>query len=314
MNLLERLPVIGGAALRRVAPGVDRIGVLFVNVYTIDAGDGRWFLVDTGLPGTAQRTRSICDAHFGRSPEAILLTHAHFDHAGGAAALAEHWDVPIFVHERERPYVNGQSDYPPQDPTPGGAICFLSRFFPRGGRDLGERVRTLPGDGSIPGLSGWRWVFTPGHTAGHVAFFRESDRTLVAGDVLATVDLDSWVSQVWRTRELSRSPTPFTPDWPAIRASLHRLTGLGPTTIAAGHGLPMTGEAMYRALVAFADRPQAPRVGRYAGASAVYDDSGAVESVPPPVADPLPLKLAVVGIVALLGAAAFAGLRVKHRR
>ena len=53
----------------------------------------------------------------GAPPEAIVLTHGHFDHAGSALQLAEYWDVPIYAHRLEMPYLTGKADYPPPDPT-----------------------------------------------------------------------------------------------------------------------------------------------------------------------------------------------------
>ena len=60
----------------------------------------------------------------------------------------------------------------------------LSSLYPRGPIDLGQRVRSLPSDGSVPGMPGWRWIFTPGHTAGHVSLWRDEDALLLAGDEL----------------------------------------------------------------------------------------------------------------------------------
>ena len=40
-------------------------------------------------------------------------------------------------------------------------------------------------------MPGWRWVHTPGHTAGHVSLFRDADRTLIAGDAFVTTKQES---------------------------------------------------------------------------------------------------------------------------
>src|SRR5687768_12809873 len=238
-------------AFSDVDQGVGRMGIIFVNVYVLNAGGGRWFLVDTGLPGFAAMIRAACEARFeGRPPEGIILTHAHFDHAGNVEQLANDWNVPVWAHRLEMPYLTGQGDYPPTDPTPGGAICFLSRFFPTGGYDLRGKVdlRELPesipiessspsphaeGGNPVPGLAGWRWIHTPGHTPGHISLFREFDRLLVAGDALATTDMDSWTSVLSRKRELARPPTPMTPDWRSAHESVDKLAALEPRLIAA---------------------------------------------------------------------------------
>ena len=307
-------PAPAFSALGPVAPGVSRLGVVFVNTFAIEGADGRWVLVDTGLPACDGWVRRVMEGRFGAAnpPAAIVLTHAHFDHAGGARALADAWDVPVYAHEKELPYLTGRSDYPPADPTPGGAICFLSRFFPTSGYDLGGRVHPLPADGSVPGLPGWRWVHTPGHTAGHVSLFRDDDRTLIAGDVLCTTDLDSWVSQVTWAREFRRPATPFTPDWEAIRRSLDAVAGLNPHTVAAGHGLPISGPDAAEALRAFVRAMAPPPNGRYTGRPPQFAADGSLVAVPPPVPDPLPGRLLLGAAAAAAGLAAWAMLRPRR--
>ena len=314
-------------AFDEFAPGVARLGIVFVNVYAVDLDDGRWFLVDTGLPGFASAVRSACEQrHDGRPPEAIVLTHAHFDHAGNAESLARDWGVPVYVHSREMPYVTGESDYAPGDPTPGGAIAQMSRLFPHGGYDFGRgrvRVLALPEDandastGHIPGLDGWSWHHTPGHTAGHVSLFRQRDGLLVAGDAVATMDLDSWPEQVRRRRQICRPAVPFTPDWPSARESIAKLADLEPTTVAAGHGLPLWGRYTAGEIRHLAETLNPPRHGRYAGEPATYDDEGRLQVVPPPPPDPQKPKItaaAAVAGAAVIGVGAIALFAASRRR
>ena len=274
------------------APGVARVPVAFVNVYLVGRPGGPFVVVDTGLPHAAGLVRRAAEARFGAGarPESIVLTHGHFDHAGSALALADAWDVPVYAHPMERPYLTGRSGYAPQDPTMGGAIAFLSRFFPTDGVDLGERVHPLPADGSVPGAPDWRWLPTPGHSAGHVSLWRERDRVLLAGDALATMDLDSWTAQLTKPRVFDRPPAPFTPDWGATRASVRALAELAPAVVAAGHGLPITTRAAER-LRAFEGTVEVPVGHRYGTMPALADAMGLV-AVPPPVPDPVPLRVA----------------------
>ena len=192
-----------------------------------------------GLARAGETDFSAAEARFGAGsrPEAIYLTHGHVDHAGSARQLAERWEVPIFAHRLELPYLTGRSDYPPPDPTIGGAMAFLSRFMPNRARDLGPWVRELPND-NLPGLSGWRSIETPGHSPGHVSFFRESDRVLLAGDAFATMDMDSWIGLMSGKKELARAGAPFNMDWEATRASVQKLATLRPQVGAAGMGFP----------------------------------------------------------------------------
>lgn len=284
-------------AVEEVGHGVSYLTVVFVNLYLIQSDDG-CVLVDTGLPGTAAFTRSHVERALGGGrPDAIVLTHGHFDHAGSAAALADAWGVPIYAHPLELPYLTGRSDYAPKDPSMGGAIAQLARVFPTSGTDLGGRVRALPEDGSVPGLAAWRWIHTPGHTAGHVSLFRETDRVLIAGDALTTMDLDSWTAVTLESPQVDRPPAPLTPDWDAARSSVQQLAELEPVTVGAGHGVPLSGPAATAGVQRLADHFPVPP-GRYATRPAVADERGIVD-VPPPVADPLPGRLAL-GVAGLL--------------
>ena len=152
-------------SIERIAPEVGWLPISFVNAYFVGRPGESWALVDAGLPGSATKIFETAEARFGAGskPQAIYLTHGHFDHCGAARELAERWDVPIYAHRMELPYLTGRSAYPPPDPTVGGAIAFLSRFFPSRGTDLGSRVRELP-EGDLPGLDGWHWTSTPGHS------------------------------------------------------------------------------------------------------------------------------------------------------
>jgi glyoxylase-like metal-dependent hydrolase (beta-lactamase superfamily II) len=270
--------------------GIVRVPILFVNAYLVDVEpenpSGGWVLVDSGLPGLGAPaiTRAAAARYGARPPRAIVLTHGHFDHAGSAARLATAWQVPILAHDLELPYLTGRSDYPPPDPTVGGALAMMSRTFPHAGIDLGGLIRRF--DDSASPLPDWRAIHTPGHTSDHLSLFRESDGMLLAGDALATMNQESWVSTVTLERELRWPPAPLTTDWTAANASVHRLAALRPRAIAAGHGLPITGDDTAGAMEIFASHFAPPRGGRYVRRPARADQRGVV-SLPPPVADPV---------------------------
>lgn len=295
------------------APGIARVKLGgFVNAYLVGEPGGDWALVDAGTPGAAAKIRRHAQERFGgRPPRAILLTHGHFDHAGSAADLAEGWGVPVYAHRLELPYLTGRSDYPPQDPGVGGALGVLSRAFPHRGFDLGGSVHPLPDDGSVPGLPGWRWIATPGHTAGHVSYLREADGVLLAGDALATVNQDSALAMLAERPEFSVPPAPFTTDWEAGRASVERLAGLLPTAVAAGHGRPAVGSKVAVDLARFAEIFTPPRGGRYVASPAVADESGVV-AVPPPPRRRRRGLLWAAGIAAGAGVALAALARRRH--
>lgn len=276
----------------RIAPDVGWLPISFVNAYFIGHPGGAWVLVDSGLPGRAAQIFEAAEARFGAGsrPEAIYLTHGHFDHAGSALQLADKWDVSIFAHRMEMPYVTGGSDYPPPDPTIGGAIAFLSRFMPHRTRDLGKRVRSLP-TGELRGAPGWQWIETPGHSPGHVSFFRSSDGVLLAGDAFATMNMDSWLGLMTAKKDLSRAGSPFNMDWDATRHSVEKLAALRPNVVGCGHGIPISNAELPDRLARFARRFRPPRHGRYVAAPVEVNGNGIV-SLPPAPVDPVPIATA----------------------
>jgi glyoxylase-like metal-dependent hydrolase (beta-lactamase superfamily II) len=242
------------APLDQIAEGVMGLRILLVNVFAVRSKSG-WTLIDAGLYLSATRIRSWAEQHFGKDsrPEAIVLTHGHFDHVGSLKELAEDWDVPVYLHPIEMPYVTGRSKYTAPDPSVGGGIMsVLAPFYPLGPIDIGTRARPLAPEGQIPYLTEWRWIHTPGHTEGHVSLFRESDRTLIVGDAFCTTKQESATAIATQRAELHGPPAYYTSDWDAAERSVQELASLRPHTIAPGHGLPMSGPHVADALAELA--------------------------------------------------------------
>jgi glyoxylase-like metal-dependent hydrolase (beta-lactamase superfamily II) len=304
----------------RVAPGLAYMRDRLVNVAFIGSLDGRddpWVLVDAGLPGATSRIVHAAETLFGpeSAPAAIVLTHGHFDHVGSLRELVRHWRVPVYAHELEMPYLTGRSAYPPPDPAVGGGgVAMMSRFFPRKPIDLGDAVVTLPPDGTVPGVDGWRWIHTPGHAPGHVSLFRDYDRALVAGDAFVTTKQESLTAALTQRPEVHGPPTYYTFDWRAAEDSVDEIAALDPYVAVTGHGVPMRGERLQRDLRALALNFRewaVPARGRYVRQPAVADRSGVV-FVPPPVADRVGRAVAGVAAVAV-AAIAFSAVRRRGR-
>src|SRR3954468_11903667 len=105
----------GSSGYCQVVHDLARIPVVLVNAYMFGSpggGDRSWVMIDTGIEWGRQRILQAVQQRFGDArPAAIVLTHGHFDHVGSLPELAERWDVPVFVHPLERPFLDGSSSY-----------------------------------------------------------------------------------------------------------------------------------------------------------------------------------------------------------
>lgn len=294
-----------------VADDVVGLRCVMVNCYFVDnaarrgGADDGWVLIDTGIPGSADKIRRLAEERYGpdNPPEAILLTHCHFDHVGSLKELAETWDVPVYAHTYETPYITGRARYAPPDPWVGGGVMPLtSHLYPRGPWDLGDRAHPLPGDHHVPHLPAWKWVSTPGHSPGHVSFFREADGTLIAGDAFVTTKQESALAVAMQAQHVEGPPSYFTHDWQSAKASVRKLAALKPTIAATGHGTPMWGRRLrdqLEDLAARFDDLAVPKHGRYAKRPVVADESGP-RFVPPPRMAPILMAAASVMVAGLV--------------
>ena len=305
-----------------LAPGVWCLPLPFlINVYLVEHSAG-WALIDAGAPWHFEKILAAARARFGDAPPTgIFLTHGHPDHAGSALALSTHWDAPIYASEAELAFLTGKLDYPPGDPGVGGPTGFFARFMPSKGFDLGKRIAPLPpglgerplvgspkpgGQGAEHGqgdLPGWQVVPLPGHTPGQVGFWRESDRTLLAGDALTTRELNNWVRFLRGEERFGMPPAAFTCDWFAVRKSILKIGELAPNALGAGHGRPMTGAKLKAKLGSFLEYSSIPRKGRYVAQPVQVLKNGTLD-IPMTPPDPVEkaAKFLVLGAVLSLGA------------
>lgn len=278
-----------------VTHDVAGLKTLFVNVFFIgeplrgDAGEANpWVLVDAGLPGYAGQIKKRAEQLFGpgNKPQAIVLTHGHFDHTGSLKTLLKEWDVPVYAHRLEMPYLTGKSSYPPPDPAiGGGAMAYSSFLFPIGPDDFGDRIKVLPDNGLIPELPDWRAIHTPGHAPGHISLFRDQDRTLIAGDAFVTTNQNAFTAVATQRKEFHGPPAYFTCDWQAAKDSVLNLNNLNPSAAGTGHGVSVSGPDLELGLNRLAQDFEAqsiPSEGRYVKQPAVTDEDGIVD-MPTPV-------------------------------
>jgi len=157
------------APLDAIAPGLEGLRIVFVNVFGIRNADDSWTLIDAGIPGSTSRILHWAEERFASAPNAIVLTHGHFDHVGAADELSKEWGVPIYAHPLEFPYLTGEKEYPaPNVGAGGGLMSLLSPIYPRGPIDVSGRLKALPalaGNLSVAELPSWQLLQTPGNDA-----------------------------------------------------------------------------------------------------------------------------------------------------
>lgn len=186
-----------------------------INAYLI--GD---VLVDAG---TRRSGKGILRDLEGHTVTAHALTHAHPDHQGASHEVCEALGVPFWVGEHdadaaENPDLIGQRQ--PDHPI----AQFFAKVFTGPGHPVDRELRE--GDE----VAGFQVLETPGHSAGHLVFWRESDGVLVLGDVLNNMDVITGIPGL-------RLPKDFlTPDPARNRESAKRLGELEPKLVVFGHG------------------------------------------------------------------------------
>ena len=186
-----------------------------INVYLL--GD---VLVDAGTRHSGRRIFRQIEGHPVR---AHALTHAHPDHQGASKEVCEKLGIDLWCGERDA------------DAMESGNLAQKDHRINRiimkawGGPPHPVARRLHEGDE----VAGFKVLDVPGHSAGHVAYWRESDRVLVAGDVLNNMNVMTGI------RGLHEPRVEFTIDPPLNRESARRLAALEPALVVFGHGPPL---------------------------------------------------------------------------
>lgn len=207
--------------MKQLADGVHQLAGFppnAINVYLVGET-----LVDAA---TRQAEKRILRELAGRKPALHVLTHAHPDHQGSSHALCERFSIPLWCGKEDVAAVE----------SPGGvknpkAPAWLNRAQQRWWTGPPHPVaKALVEDDEVEGFT---VLDTPGHAAGHIALWRESDRVLILGDVLNNMNVHTGVPG------LHTPPDMFTPDPVRNRASARRLAALRPALVCFGHGAPL---------------------------------------------------------------------------
>ena len=207
--------------MKELAPGVWQLGGFppnSINVYVIDD-----VLIDAS---TRYAGRRILRQIKGREITAHALTHAHPDHQGASHRVCTELGIPFWVGELDIPAAENPEligDRQPDHP--------VAQFFHKTCTGPGHKVDRPLAEGDAVGS--FTVLDVPGHSAGHVAFWREADRVLVAGDVLNSANPFTGLPGLRLPYDF------FTPDPETNRRSAKRLGELEPELVLLGHGAPV---------------------------------------------------------------------------
>jgi glyoxylase-like metal-dependent hydrolase (beta-lactamase superfamily II) len=199
-----------------------------INVYLV--GDA---LVDAA---TRHATRRILRQLRGRRVTTHALTHAHPDHQGASHAVCETLGIPLWCGERDvQAMETGQvvAGYPS---SPINRL--IAAAWPGPPHPVARPLK----EGDTVG--GFAVLEVPGHSDGHVAYWREADRTLLCGDVFNNMNLMTGIPG------LHEPPAIFTPDPVRNRESMRRLSELEPELVCFGHGPPLRDPGKLKAFTA----------------------------------------------------------------
>jgi glyoxylase-like metal-dependent hydrolase (beta-lactamase superfamily II) len=231
-----------------------------VHAYLAELGGGGFMLVDGGIGTEAAwdaLDAGIREAAGGWDAVAVhVLTHMHMDHVGLAARVREASGAPVLMGRLDAERMAHAAAHPEEE------AAYRRGLFTRCGApaewvELVEegharaRAAAPPvtvdgtldgGEGEVSGAAGWRFVWTPGHTAGHVSLFRPDDRILIAGDAV--------LPRITPTLGVNRQRADPVGDY---LDALARLRALDPALVLPGHGNPLEGDARMGELRAAAE-------------------------------------------------------------
>lgn len=212
--------------VKQVVDGLWQVPLGPVNAYL--AYDGRELVVvDTGLPGSAPRIGAAIK-EIGRKPSdvrSIIVTHAHPDHDGSAAALRRLTGAAIYMHEEDAALLRKGIGLRPLTPSPGiPGIIFRLFIHPPAEVEATEVEGRLIDGGEAPGR--FRVVHIPGHCAGQVAlYWATNGGVLIAADAAAN-QMGLGISPAYEDLELGKR-------------SLAKLAALDFEVAVFGHGNPI---------------------------------------------------------------------------
>jgi len=214
-----------------VAPDVLRIAVVefdLVNVYVVDG-----ILVDSG--GRLAHKRLLATLA-GRTLRAHTLTHAHFDHQGSSHAICDSLKIPLWCGAGDRIAVES-GNQATLFAAPRGVAATVATWLAGPPHPVTRVLREGDAVGTFTAIE------APGHTPGHLAYWRAADRVLLIGDVLFN-------RNPLTLRRGLQEPFGFATADPTLnRRTARRLAALDPAVVCFGHGAPLRNMEYFHRIV-----------------------------------------------------------------
>jgi glyoxylase-like metal-dependent hydrolase (beta-lactamase superfamily II) len=205
--------------MKMIAQGVYQIPVLSresINCYLIED-----VLIDAGIRSSAT---SILKALKGKKVRIHALTHAHADHQGSSKTICQKLNIPLWCSHEEKPYAESGMATAQYNCQLHPLTLTQKHFWMGKGFPVEKTIQE--GDQ----IGGFRVINTPGHSKGHLSFFRDKDKVLIIGDV--AVNMNFWTTMP----QLQEPPALFTADRAINKLSIKKLAALNPLIIGFGHG------------------------------------------------------------------------------
>lgn len=189
--------------------------LLQCRVWVVEEPDGIT-LIDVGMPFMAKGIVDFLERFPAKPVKQVLLTHGHSDHVGSLRQVLATRQVPVYAHREEIPYMEGRLMYPRRKKAEKNVEPGLAQPLPENEQGGLDKIGSL------------QPYFTPGHSPGHVVYYHEQDRVLLAGDLFTS------------KRGKLHHPMPlFTADMAEAVRSAWIVTQLQPDHLEVCHGNPV---------------------------------------------------------------------------
>ena len=205
--------------MKPIAKDIYQLALMPRNSINCYVAEG--YLIDAGVRSSAKKILSrIAD----KDVHTHVLTHAHADHQGSSKPICEQLNIPLWCSEKEKPQAE-TGDATKEYTAPNHLVTkFQKKYWAGPGHSVNRMIK------ENDRLGEFLVIETPGHSSGHLSFFREKDGVLIVGDVATNMNLITTIPG------LHLPPDLFTLNKEENIKSVRKLASLKPKILCFGHG------------------------------------------------------------------------------